>query len=301
MNGNITLYKSDSRLVSATKTKLIKGTKLCCLFEWIVSQVYRIDAAHSPENRVTGILTPTADRILELFLSQDDDIERPFEALFYACFAAKEVFESKDNGLEGQFVIKAEKWCSAALSLAENIVRTRFIVRLLASNLLANYSPDSLGFELQIYRQLKLLNTLLFIRPSLQAPVLTLLRTLLMTPQPENREQPSILAHLGGDEKVHIPLLIELVADSFIDPETRTAVWRYASSVVASQQQGLAILLLFGIKTSRKATNKPTVVEDKEEKETLLRKAITLLVDDDLKLTHLLERHVLGISLSGMT
>lgn len=155
-------------------------------------------------------------------------------------------------------------------------------------------SPDSLGFELQIYRQLKLLNSLLIIRPSLQTPIFTLLKTLLASPQPESREQPSILAHLGGDEKFHIPLIIELVTDPFTDPEIRTAAWRYASSVMASQQQGLAILLLFGAETGRKTANKPAVVEDKEEKETLLRKAITMVVEDDLKLPDLLDRQVFG-------
>jgi Nucleoporin subcomplex protein binding to Pom34 len=164
-----------------------------------------------------------------------------------------------------------------------------------SSNLYTNCSPDSLGFELQIYRQLKLLNALLIIRPSLQTSIFTLLRSLLASPQPDNREQPSILAHLGGDEKFHIPLIIELVTDPLTDPEIRTAVWRYASSVMASQQQGLAILLLFGAETGRKTANKPAVVEDKEEKETLLRKAITMVVEDDLKLTDLLDRQVFGI------
>ena len=158
----------------------------------------------------------------------------------------------------------------------------------------ADLSPDSLGFELQIYRQLKVLNILLFLRPSLQTSIFNLLRTLLTTPQPNNREQPSILAHLGGDEKSHIPLLIELVTDPFTDPETRIAVWRYASGGMASQQQGLAILLLFGAETGRKTANKPAVVEDKEEKETLLRKAINMVVEDDLKLTEISERQVFG-------
>ena len=107
---------------------------MCNLFDRIVSQVYSIDAAHSPENRITGILAPTADRILEMFLSQDDDIGGPFEALFYACYVAKEVFEAHDNGLEQQFIVQAEKWCLAALTLAEKIVRARFIVRFLPPN-----------------------------------------------------------------------------------------------------------------------------------------------------------------------
>jgi len=110
--------------------------------------------------------------------------------------------------------------------------------------------------------------------------------------QPENREQPSILAHLGGDDKKHIPLMMELVSDPFADPETRTALWRYASGVMSSQQQGLAILLLFGADTGRKTANKPAIVEDKEEKETLLRKAVTMIVENDLKFSHLLEREV---------
>ena len=155
-------------------------------------------------------------------------------------------------------------------------------------------SPDSLGFELRIYRLLKLLNSLLTVRSSLQTPIFTLLRTLLTAPQPEDREQPSILAHLGGDEKFHIPLIIDLVVDAFTEPEIRTAVWRYVSGVMASQQQGLAILLLFGGENRWKTANKPAVVEDKEEKETLLRKAITMVVDDDLKPTDILERQVLG-------
>ena len=147
---------------------------------------------------------------------------------------------------------------------------------------------------MHIYRQLKLLNSLLSLRPSLHLPIFELLRTLLVAPQPESREQPSILAHLGGDEKYHIPLLIDLVTDPFTAPETRTAIWRYTSGVMASQQQGLAILLLFGAETGRKTANKPAVVEDKEEKETLLRKAVTMIVEDDLKMTEPLERQVFG-------
>src|SRR5271155_4161571 len=130
---------------------------LCNLFDRIVSQVYTIDAMHTPENRITGMLAPTADRILEMFLSQEDDIGRPFEALFYASYVAKEVFQSQDNGLEGHLVLKVEKWCIAALALAERVVRTRSIVRYSLCWISANVSPDSLGFELQIYRQLKVL------------------------------------------------------------------------------------------------------------------------------------------------
>ena len=110
-------------------TRLTKGTKLCRLLHRIVSQVYTIDPAHSPENRITGILAPIADRILEMFLSHDDDIGRPFEALFYACYVAKEVLGTHDNGLEREFVTQAEAWCESALTLAEKIVRTRFTVR----------------------------------------------------------------------------------------------------------------------------------------------------------------------------
>jgi len=105
------------------------GTKLCKLFHRIVSDVYTIDAAHSPENRITGILAPTADRILEMFLSQGDDSERPFEALFYACYVAKEVFQTPQSGLERQLTMQTEKWCQSALLLAERVVRTRVVVR----------------------------------------------------------------------------------------------------------------------------------------------------------------------------
>src|SRR5277367_1579539 len=100
---------------------------------------------HTPENRITGMLAPTADRILEMFLSQEDDIGRPFEALFYACYIAKEIFQSQDNGLEQQIVVKAEKWCLSALALGERIVRTRSIVRYsIFHGIPANVSPDSL-------------------------------------------------------------------------------------------------------------------------------------------------------------
>jgi hypothetical protein len=120
------------------------------------------------------------------------------------------------------------------------------------------------------------LSRLLSIRPSLQSTIFTLLRTLVSAPQPENREQPSILAHLGGEEKSQIPLLVELVTNPLTSPETKVAVWRYASEVMASQQQGLAI------------------VEDKEEKETLLRKAVNMLLEDELKHADILERKVFG-------
>ena len=90
-----------------------------------MSQVYTIDTMHSAENRITGIITPTADRILEMFLSEDEDIGRPFEALFYACYVAKEVLETNDNTVETQFVQKAESWCRSALSLSEKILMLR--------------------------------------------------------------------------------------------------------------------------------------------------------------------------------
>jgi hypothetical protein len=64
-----------------------------------------------------------------MFLSHDEDIERPFEALFYACYVAREVFESQDNGLERKFIVQAEAWCRSALMLAERVIRTRVVVR----------------------------------------------------------------------------------------------------------------------------------------------------------------------------
>jgi hypothetical protein len=263
---------------------LTPGNDLCQLFNRVISQVYTIDALHSPENRVTGIITPTADRILEMFLSQENEISRPFEALFYACYIAKGVSEATEDGMQGQLVNKATRWCESSLSLAQTITWTRPLV-----------APDAIGFELLIYRQLKLLNSLLLLQASLQAPVFLLLQTLLFAPQEENREQPSILAHLGGDEKFHIPLLIELVTNPINYPETRTSAWKYVSGVMASQQQGLAILLLFGAETGRKTAHKPAIVEDKEETETLLRKAVTMVVEDELTPTDILERQVFGI------
>lgn len=138
------------------------------------------------------------------------------------------------------------------------------------------------------------MSRLLSIRPSLQSTIFTLLRALVNAPQPDNREQPSILAHLGGEEKSHIPLLLELVTNPLSSPETKIAVWRYASGVMASQQQGLAILLLFGAETGRKTANKPAIVEDKEEKETLLRRAVNMLLEDEIKHSDILERKVFG-------
>lgn len=144
-----------------------------------------------------------------------------------------------------------------------------------------------------------MLNIVLTHSATLRIPTFTLLRTLLSVPQPRiqpgEHEQASILAHLRGDEKYHIPLVMNLVTDPFMDPEIRSSVWQYASSVMGSHQQGLAILLLFGEETGRKTANKPAVVEDKEEKETFLRKAITMVIEDDLNFNHLLERQVFGI------
>lgn len=81
---------------------------------------------HTAENRITGIVTPMADRILEMFLSEEEDIIRPFEALFYSCYIAKEVLQS--TAVESQFIQKSEAWCRSALLLAEKIVQTRRIV-----------------------------------------------------------------------------------------------------------------------------------------------------------------------------
>ena len=110
------------------RIELNEGTNLCRLFDRVVSQVYTIDAAHAPENRITGILAPTADRILEMFLLQGGESEAPFEALFYSCYIVNEVLEAKGSDLELGFVTKAETWCQASLSLCERIVSARAIV-----------------------------------------------------------------------------------------------------------------------------------------------------------------------------
>lgn len=97
-----------------------------------MSEVYTIDAAHSPENRVTGILAPTADRILEMFLSLDEDITRPFEALFYGCYVTKEILVNVEDGVDQGWISQAEEWAKQALYLANTIVRTRPIVKYLS-------------------------------------------------------------------------------------------------------------------------------------------------------------------------
>jgi Nucleoporin Nup188, N-terminal subdomain III len=108
---------------------LIVGTKLCQLLNRIVCQAYSVDMSHTPENRMTGILSPTADRILEMFLSQENDMNRPFESLFYACYVANEVFDSRGRRLEDEATRKTESWCLSALSLAQRIIVTRSLVR----------------------------------------------------------------------------------------------------------------------------------------------------------------------------
>jgi hypothetical protein len=87
---------------------------------------------------------------------------------------------------------------------------------------------------------------------------------------------------------------MDLVTSPFTDPETRTSVWKYATGVMTSQQQGLAILLLFGTDTGRKTAHKPALLEDKEETDTLLRKAVTMVVDDNLRHRDILERQIFG-------
>src|SRR5579871_1884385 len=102
MNGNTLTPNEGLKSVCGFPALLTIGYKLGDIFNRIVSEVYTIDASHSPENRITGILAPTADRILEMFLTQESENGRPFESLFYACYIAREVIESHGNGLQGK-------------------------------------------------------------------------------------------------------------------------------------------------------------------------------------------------------
>jgi nuclear pore complex protein Nup188 len=273
----------------------MQGSTLCTLFNRIISQVYGIDAANSPDNRLTGMIAPSADSILQLFLLPSGEGGSPVEALFYPCHIFCEMLEANGNGLGRRLMLKAESWCRGAIELAETVVNIRTIVRFELYFLRAHPSPDSLDFELAIFRRLRIFNSLLCHRPPLQQPILGLIRTLLTSPRAENREQPSILAHLGGDENIHLLLITELTTSPFTNPETRVAVWQYLSSVVAGQQQGLSILLLFGSEIGEKTLNKPAVVEDKEETATLLRKAVSLVIENDLKFPDIHDQQVFRI------
>ncbi|EPX74922.1 nucleoporin Nup184 [Schizosaccharomyces octosporus yFS286] len=142
-----------------------------------------------------------------------------------------EIFSSTDDDLAEA----AEKWLVSSLKTMQTLIDLRGYLKLKPSELERNLfsrSPQLFYALPQIY-------------PCV-SPILKLLTSLILAPWPS--ETPSLLAYMVNSTDVVGRVCVHLLNNPVHSSNIEGCVWKFLSSIMKGQQQGLAVLLFSGKK-----------------------------------------------------
>jgi nuclear pore complex protein Nup188 len=213
--------------------QLVLGTQITSIFNKILSSVYGVDDAENLTSKITGVLAPSAEYLLGIFLSPassnlpiqpilqvfNDGIGTPSSTLFL-----------KTLHLWTGRVVEVLRFCSL-------LVKIGTLLRKPTSNL-----------EKQLFKTAPLLARLYVVQESYRAPVVSLLEALVISASSVNvdEEPPSLLGHLGPEAAKNFLCVLATLGKPLESDDLEVSIWRLLSAVVSNRQQWFSIYLLTG-------------------------------------------------------
>ncbi|GME57891.1 Nucleoporin [Neofusicoccum parvum] len=189
------------------------------------------DEATSAADKLSSVLAPAADYLLEAFCSDStNDI---------STHAILNIFFTGTKPLPISTAVRIEKlWRSqtkAAISFAITILQAGVLLERPTSYL-----------EHQLFKAAPLLARLSIAHESFKPPVMTLLEVLVKSAARGEKEPPSLLGHLGAETAKAFLSVISTMSGPLKETQVEVNIWRFLSAVVSSKQQWLSIYLLTG-------------------------------------------------------
>lgn len=240
------------------------NTRILNAMTSVLDHAYGIDDSPRVASKLTGVLAPAADIILQTFL-----IENPHELTFHpiltvfmsAIAESDSISAAADERLIRDQTIAALGFSSIALDVGHLLDKK--------SNYLAN----------NLLQTMPLLARLFAARHCFKRPVAVLMASLVHSLNTSEGEPASLLGHLGSEAmKCFLAVIAEL--DSPLqDVNTEVAIWDMLSAVVSNKQQWLAICVLTGSTPRDKLKQRGADTPAVKVRKPLFSHALDLLAD----------------------
>lgn len=189
------------------------------------------DEATSPSEKLSSVISPSADYLLDAFCSDStNDI---------STHAILNIFFTGTKPLPITTPIRVDNlWrlqTDAAITFATTILQSGVLLERPTSYL-----------EHQLFKAAPLLARLSIAHESFKPSTMTLLEILVKSAARGEKEPPSLLGHLGPETAKAFLSMISTISGALKDTTVEVSIWRFLSSVVSSKQQWLSIYLLTG-------------------------------------------------------
>lgn len=240
------------------------NSRLCTIFERILCHCYAVDDSTPFSQKLTESLAPSADYLVDTFLSLNIDINvDPLTHIF------TEGLVIPDTTLATHARDYRTSQVKAAISLSTTLIRI-------------NCLPQSqLGrFQHKLLEASPTLAKLYAAHESYKLPVVGFFEALTNAVAVGDEQPPSILAHLGEEQAGHFLEVLSLIDRPFDDVALSVGIWRFLSAVVSKRQQWFAIFVLTGTSPRETFKNRRSA-ETSQTSEPILTVALDELLHID--------------------
>ncbi|KKY17068.1 putative nucleoporin [Diplodia seriata] len=222
------------------------------------------DEATGPSEKMSSVIAPSADYLLEAFCSDStNDI---------TTHAILNVFFAGTKPLPISTPIRIENlWRSqtdAAITFATTILQAGVLL-----------SRPTSYLEHQLFKAAPLLARLSIAHEDFKPSTVNLFEVLVKSAARGDKEPPSLLGHLGPETAKAFLSVISSMSGALKDTTVEVSIWRFLCAVVSSKQQWLSIYLLTGNTPRDSLKSKEDKVTGKPRGKPLLHSALDQLCD----------------------
>ena len=208
------------------------NTRICLLFEKTLSICFTIDDNLDISRKLTSVLAPAADHLLDVFLSKTAN-DLPIQPLLNILLEAL----SRPSNIitANKFYQKRVAQTEAAISFITTLVRVSQYLSVPSSRL-----------EKQIFDATPVLVRIYAADAGLKMSVVELLEAVVKYAGRFEEQNPSLLAHIGQNTAKRFLGMLSVLDQPLDNINLSICVWRLLSAIVGHRQQWLAIYLLTG-------------------------------------------------------
>ena len=207
------------------------NTRICTIFQQILHYCFTVDDTLDTSSKLTGLLCPAADYLVDVFLSRsaNDLLVQPLLNIF------REGVATPHSTLPTRGLQYWSSQIIAALNLSTTLVRLNRLLGSLPARL-----------EEQLFKSISVLATLYAAHEGYRLPIVELFEALVRSANSTDVQPPSLLGHMGQGTARHFLDLLSMLDAPLDDDNLSTSIWRLLSAIVSQRQQWFAIFIFTG-------------------------------------------------------
>lgn len=221
------------------------NTRICTAFRNVLCYCYDVDDTPDISQKLMGMLAPSAESLLQTFLSSSLS-DLPILPILHVLIEAT---ATPNTTLSTRGLHYRTAQVVAAVELSTTLVRI---------NRLLDRPPVRL--EEQLFKAAPLLAKAYVSHESYKLPVIQLFEALVRSAASADAQPPSLLGHLGPGTARNFLEILSILDQPLGNDDLAIGIWRLLAAVVSNRQQWLAIFLLTGDTPRDSLRNKEKVI-----------------------------------------